>query len=252
MTVVLLERPVAGVGVIRLNRPQNRNALNTEVRRLIAAMVQQLNEDDQIGAIVLTGGPDCFAVGADLPEQLTRDVVDAMAAYTTHAIWHSPKPVIAAVNGAAFGGGSELVLQCDIVIASETASFAQPEINAGFVPGGGATQRLPRVIGRQNALYALLTGRAFSAQEAHRMGYVAEVVEGDALPPALDLAAAIAAKPRWATRHIKEVTRLGLEASSDLGLALERRSWQLMFGTQDLKEGISAVIEGRKAQFTGR
>lgn len=252
MSVVLLERPRTGVAVIRLNRPDKRNALNTEIRKLIAKHVATANADDSIGAIVLTGCEAVFAVGADLQEQVTRDVVDAIAAYTTHALWHSSKPVIAAINGDAFGGGCELVLQCDFVIAAEDARFAQPEVNVGFVPGGGATQRLPRVVGRQNAMYALLTGAPFSAAEARRMGLVAEVVAGDALVRALDLAEAIAAKPSIAVRQIKEITRLGLDAPTEVGLALERRGWQLMFGTGDLKEGITAILDGRSPTFIGR
>lgn len=252
MNVVLYQRPVSGVAVIRLNRPEKRNALNTEVRSRIAQHVAEANDDPSIGTIVLTGNDSDFAVGADLQEQMTRDVVDAIGAYTTHALWHSPKPVIAAVNGDAFGGGCELVLQCDFVIASERARFAQPEVNVGFVPGGGATQRLPQVMGRQSAMYTLLTGAPFSAEEAKRLGLVAEVVQGDALERAIELASAIAAKPALAVRQIKEVTRLGLGAPGDVGLGLERRAWQLMFGTRDLKEGIAAVLEARTPEFTGR
>src|SRR5690349_4624175 len=157
MSVVLLEKPVAGVAVIRLNRPEVRNALTTEVRLLIEQYVDELNADPGIRAIVLAGNDTVFAVGADLKEQLGRTVPGAIQTFTTHALWKSPKPVIAAVNGDAFGGGCELVLQCDFVIASTNARFCQPEVNLGFVPGGGATQRLPRAIGRQNAMYALLT-----------------------------------------------------------------------------------------------
>jgi enoyl-CoA hydratase/carnithine racemase len=172
MAVVLLEHPRPGVAVIRLNRPDVRNALTTEVRRLIEKYIQESADSDTTHAIVLAGNNNVFAVGADLKDQLQRDVVGAIRAYTTHAIWKSPKPVIAAVNGDAFGGGCELVLQCDFVIASKTARFAQPEVNLGFVPGGGATQRLPRAIGRQNAMYALLTGTPISAADAQRMGLV--------------------------------------------------------------------------------
>lgn len=252
MSVVLLERPQPGVAVIRLNRPEVRNALTTEVRRLIEAHVAEIAADDSIGAIVLTGNDSVFAVGADLREQQGRDVVGAINTFTTHALWHSPKPVIAAVNGDAFGGGCELVLQCDFVIASSNARFAQPEITVGFVPGGGATQRLPRVIGRQNAMYALLTGAPIPAADAHRMGLVAEVVEGDAMARTLELAAQIAARPAVTTRQIKEIVRLGLDAPADVGLALERRGWQLMFGTADLHEGINSILEGRSPTFQGK
>ncbi|MDW6023192.1 enoyl-CoA hydratase-related protein [Mesorhizobium sp. BAC0120] len=251
MSVVLLERPRPGVAVIRLNRPEVKNALTTEVRHLIERYVAEITDDDEIKAIVLTGNETVFAVGADLKEQLGRDVVGAINTFTTHALWRSPKPVIAAVNGDAFGGGCELVLQCDFVIASDRARFAQPEVNVGFVPGGGATQRLPRMIGRQNAMYALLTGTPISAADALRMGLVAEVVEGDALVRALDLAVQIASRPPLAVRQIKEIVRLGLDAPADVGLALERRGWQLMFGTKDLQEGIGAILEGRPPLVRG-
>lgn len=249
--VVLLEHPRPGVAVIRLNRPEVRNALNTEVRRLIEQYIDESTESGNTGAIVLAGNDKVFAVGADLKEQVGRDVVGAIRAFTTHAIWKSPKPVIAAVNGDAFGGGCELVLQCDFVIASKTARFAQPEVNVGFVPGGGATQRLPRVIGRQNAMYALLTGAPISAPDAHRMGLVSEIVDGDATLRAVELAEQIAAKPSITVQQIKELVRLGLDASSDVGIAMERRGFQLMFGTKDLREGITAVLEGRKPNFHG-
>lgn len=252
MSVVLLERPRPGVAVIRLNRPEVRNALTGEVRRLIERFVSEIADDESIGAAVLTGSTECFAVGADLSEQAGRDVVGAINTFTTHAIWRSPKPVIAAVNGDAFGGGCELVLQCDFVIASEGARFSQPEVTVGFVPGGGATQRLPRVIGRQNAMYALLTGLPIPAADALRMGLVAEIVEGDALDRALELASAIASRPPITVRQIKEIVRLGLDAPSEVGLALERRGWQLMFGTDDLHEGINSILDKRQPRFRGR
>ena len=252
MSVVLLEKPRPGVAVMRLNRPEVRNALTTEVRRLIERYINEITEDASIGVVVLTGNEEVFAVGADLKEQAGRDVVGAINTFTTHAIWHSPKPVIAAVNGDAFGGGCELVLQCDFAIASQGARFAQPEVNAGFVPGGGATQRLPRVIGRQNAMYALLTGTPIPADDALRMGLVSEVVAGDALDRALELAAHIASRPPVTVRQIKEIVRLGLDAPSQVGLALERRGWQLMFGTDDLHEGINSILENRSPEFRGK
>ncbi|WP_169983486.1 MULTISPECIES: enoyl-CoA hydratase-related protein [unclassified Microbispora] len=251
MAVVEIEKPRDGVAIIRLNRPEVRNALNTEVRELLAAAVETLNQDDDIGAIVLTGGDTVFAVGADLNEQAGRDVVGAIRAYTHQAFWYSGKPVIAAVNGDAFGGGNEFILQCDFVIASESARFAQTEVTIGLVPGGGATQRLPRTIGRQNALYALLTGTPMTAADAYRLGYVSEVVEGNAIDRAVELAALIASRPRLAVRQIKEVVRLGLDVPFEAGIALERRGYQLMFGTRDLREGFAAVREGREPKFTG-
>ncbi|MCM2388152.1 enoyl-CoA hydratase-related protein [Streptomyces albipurpureus] len=251
MAVVEVEKPQDGVAIVRLNRPEVRNALNTEVRELLASAVESLNQDDEVGAIVLTGGDTVFAVGADLGEQADRDVVGAIRAYTHQAFWYSGKPVIAAVNGDAFGGGNEFILQCDFVIASGSARFAQTEVTIGLVPGGGATQRLPQAIGRQNALYALLTGLPLSADDAFRLGYVSEVVKGNAIDRAVDLAALVASRPRLAVRQIKEVVRLGLDASFEAGIALERRGYQLMFGTQDLREGFASVKEGRAPKFAG-
>lgn len=250
MAVVEVEKPKNGVAIVRLNRPDVRNALNTEVRKLLAEAIETLNEDDDIGAIVLTGGDSVFAVGADLSEQADRDVVGAIRAYTHQAFWYSAKPVIAAVNGDAFGGGNEFILQCDFVIASDSARFAQTEVTIGLVPGGGATQQLPRAIGRQNALYALLTALPLTAEDAHRLGYVSEVVEGNAITRAVELAALIASRPRLAVRQIKEVVRLGLDTSLEAGIALERRGYQLMFGTQDLREGFASIKEGREPNFT--
>jgi enoyl-CoA hydratase len=251
MSVVEVERPREAVAMIRLNRPEVRNALNTEVRKLLAQAIDELGADDGVRAIVLTGGEEVFAVGADLDEQASRDVVGAIRAYTHQAFWYSSKPVIAAVNGDAFGGGNEFVLQCDFVIASRGARFAQPEVTLGLVPGGGATQRLTRTIGRQSALYMLLTGQPISAEEAHRLGYVAEIVDGNAIERALDLAELLASRPRLAVQQIKDVVRLGMDATFEVGIALERRGYQLMFGTQDLREGSAALREQRKPKFTG-
>lgn len=251
MSVVEIERPCGGVGVIRLNRPEVRNALNTEVRKGLANAVEALNDEQGVRALVLTGGETVFAVGADLDEQAGRDVVGAIHAYTHQAFWRSRKPVIAAVNGDAFGGGNEFILQCDFVIASESARFGQPEVTIGLVPGGGATQRLPQVVGRQNALYALLTGLPMTAEDAYRLGYVSEVVSGNAMDRAIELAALIASRPPLAVQQIREVVRLSNEAPFDVGLALERRSYQLMFGTKDLREGFASVKEGREPNFVG-
>lgn len=251
MSVVLLERPSPEVGIIRLNRPEVRNALNTEVRRLIADYVDELVSDSQNRVVIFAGGEDVFAVGADLYEQADRDVVGAIEAYTHQALWRCPRPVIAAVNGDAFGGACELVLQCDLVVASQSARFAQPEATIGLVPGGGATQRLTRAAGRVNALFMLYTGAPVDAQAALRMGMINEVVPGDATERALELAEVIASRPRLAIEQIKEVVRLGLDAPFDVGIALERRSYQLMFGTSDLREGITSALEGREPKFTG-
>lgn len=252
MDEVILERPEPGIGVLRFNRPDVRNALNTRVRELIEEHLECLSEDSESRVVILTGGPEVFAAGADLKEQAGRTVVGAIEAYTHQAIWRCRLPVIAAVNGDAFGGGCELMLQCDLVIASASARFAQPEVSLGIVPGGGATQRLPRAVGRLDALYMLLTGAPVDASSALSMGLVNEVVGGDAYERALELARVIASKPPLAVRQIKEVVRLGLDSPFEVGIALERRSYQLMFGTEDLREGISAFMDGRPSSFKGR
>lgn len=252
MSVVLLERPSPYIAIVRFNRPEVRNALNTEVRRLLEEYLQQLSSDEETRAVVLTGSSEVFAAGADLQEQAGRDVVGAINAYTHQAIWRCPLPVIAAVAGDAFGGGCELMLQCDLVIASRSARFAQPEVTIGLVPGGGATQRLPRAVGRSHALFMLYTGHPVDAETALRWGLVHEVVDDDPLARAVEVAELIASRPALAVRQIKEVVRLGLDASFDVGIALERRGYQLMFGTADLREGIASVFEQRDPTFLGR
>jgi enoyl-CoA hydratase len=251
MSVVMLERPSTHVAVVRFNRPDVRNALNTEVRRLLDQHFTSLLADDDVRAVVLTGSERVFAAGADIQEQADRDVVGALKAYTTDAIASFPKPVIAAVNGYALGGGCEFALQCDFVIASERAKFGQPEVNLGLIPGAGGTQRLPRVIGRLNASYMLMTGTIIDARRAEQWGLVSEVVEGDALPRALELAELIASKAPLAVQQVKDAVRNGQDSSLEAGLRLERRGYQLMFGTQDFREGIAAFQGKREPKFAG-
>lgn len=250
MSVVLVERPAAHVALVRINRPDKRNALNAEVRAELARAFDELASSD-VRAVVLTGDERAFAAGADLGEQADRDVVGAIETPASRPVWDFQRPVIAAVNGYAFGGGCELAMQCDFIIASDTARFAQPEVNLGIVPGGGGTQQLPRLVGRSNALYLLLTGTRIDAERAHQLGLVAEVVAGDATHRALELAGQIAALPPLTTRAIKAAVRGGLDAPLATGLDLERRSYETMFGTKDLREGISAFFEKRAPQFTG-
>jgi enoyl-CoA hydratase len=252
MSTVLLERHSSTVAVVRFNRPEVRNALNTQVRRELDEHFTALAADDEIRVVVLTGNEKAFAAGADIAEQAGRDVVGALNAFTTKAIAEFPKPVIAAVNGFALGGGCEFALQCDFIIASDGAKFAQPEVNLGLIPGAGGTQRLPRVIGRLNASYMLMTGLLIDAARAHAMGLVSEVVQGDALPRALELAELVASKAPLAMRQLKDVVNHGLDASLEGGLRMERRGYQLMFGTEDFREGVTAFMDKRPAQFSGR
>lgn len=252
MSIVLLERPAPNVGLVRFNRPEVRNALNTEVRKLLHGYFMELTADPDVRCIILAGSEKVFAAGADIQEQATRDVVGALTAYTSRAIQDCPKPVIAAINGFALGGGCELALQCDILIAGSTAKFGQPELKLGLIPGGGGTQRLSRIIGKHNALYMMLTGTFIDANAAFRMGLVSEVIEGNCEPRALELAQQIAQLPPLAAQQIKEVIHAGADAPLETALKLERKGYQLMFGTQDMREGVGAFIEKRPAQFQGR
>jgi enoyl-CoA hydratase len=252
MPVVLLERHSPTVAILRFNRPEARNALNTEVRRRLDEHLTLLASADEIRVVVLTGDETVFSAGGDIREQADRDVVGAINAYTTQGVADFTKPVIAAVNGYALGGGCEVALQCDFIIASNSAKFGQPEVGLGLIPGAGGTQRLPRVIGRLNASYMLMTGLPIDAARAHQIGLVSEVVEGDALPRAVELAELVAEKAPLAMRQVKEVVVQGLDASLESGLRLERRGYQLMFGTADFREGAAAFLGKRTPQFFGR
>ena len=254
--VVLAEYPALGVGLIRINRPDARNALNLEVRKLLARHLTAMGEDPAIRAIVLTGNEKSFAAGADIKEMAGAGAID-MLLRGTHKLGRTisacPKPVIAAVNGFALGGGCELAMTCDIIIAGEGARFGQPEIKIGIIPGGGATQRLTRTIGKHKALRYLLTGDMFGAKEAFDMGLVSEVVpDSEVQVRAIAMATQIAALGPLAVEQIKECVLRGLDASLDTGLALETKANQMLFASQDQKEGMMAFIDKRKPNFTGR
>jgi len=254
--VVLLEHPAEGVALVRINRPEARNALNIEVRRLIAAHLTELGEDDTTRCIVLTGNDKSFAAGADIKEMAGVGTME-MLARGTHKLWRAmaacPKPVIAAVNGFALGGGCELAMICDIIIAGESAKFGQPEVKIGIIPGGGATQRLTRAVGKYKAMRYILTGDPFSAKEACDMGLVSEITaDADVEKRAVEMAQQIAALPPLAILQAKEAVMRGMDAALDTGLALETKSAQILFASQDQKEGMAAFIEKRKPKFQGK
>lgn len=254
--VVLTERPADGVGLIRINRPDARNALNMEVRRHLAKHLTEMGEDPAVRCIVLTGNDKAFAAGADIKEMAGAGAME-MLARGTHKLWRTiaacPKPVIAAVNGFALGGGCELAMTCDIIIAGEGARFGQPEVKIGVIPGGGGTQRLTRAVGKYKAMRYALTGDMFSAKDAFDMGLVSEVVaDADVEKRAVAMAQQIAEYSPLAVEQIKECVVRGMDASLDTGLALETKAIQLMFASQDQKEGMAAFIEKRKATFTGK
>jgi enoyl-CoA hydratase len=254
--VVIVEQPAEGVALIRINRPDVRNALNMEVRRLIAQHLTGMGDDDAIRCIILTGNEKSFAAGADIKEMAGAGTIEMMAR-GTHRLWRSiaacPKPVIAAVNGFALGGGCELAMTCDIIIAGESAKFGQPEVKIGIIPGGGGTQRLTRVAGKYKALRYILTGDLFGAKEAFDMGLASEIVpDSEVEKRAVEMAQQIAALSPLAIRQAKEVVLRGMDAALDTGLALETKAIQILFSSQDQKEGMAAFIEKRKPKFQGK
>ncbi|UCV17764.1 enoyl-CoA hydratase [Ferribacterium limneticum] len=255
MKEVLVERPTKEVALLRINRPDARNALNQEVRSQLASHFHELGQASDVRAIVLTGGDDVFAAGADIRAMVDCGSIEMMLR-NTQRMWQMitacPKPIIAAVNGFAWGGGCELAMHADIIIAGETASFAQPEVKVGIMPGAGGTQRLLRAVGKFKALKMLLTGLPVSAQEASDMGLVSEVVaDGIVQERAIEIATLIAALPPLAIAQIKEVAIAGMDASLETALMLERKAFQLLFASRDKSEGMQAFLEKRKPDFHG-
>jgi len=254
--VVLLERPAEGVVLLRINRPEARNALNLEVRKLLAKHLAEIGEDTTTRAVVLTGNEKSFAAGADIKEMADVGTIEAMQR-GVHKLWRAiagcPKPVIAAVNGYALGGGCELAMTCDIIVAGESARFGQPEVLIGIIPGGGGTQRLTRAVGKYKAMKYILTGDQISAKEALEMGLASEVVpDPEVEGRAIDLARQIAVLPPLAVQLAKEAVLAGMEAPLSSALALEVKSLQILFSSQDQKEGMRAFIEKRKPKFQGK
>lgn len=246
------------VATVTINRPDKLNALNTAVREQFVAALADLDANDDVRVVIVTGaGEKAFVAGADIGE---FDGETAYAGYRlakNFGIFEAPdkfsKPIIAAINGFALGGGCELAMACDIRIASEKAKFGQPEISLGILPGGGGTQRLPRLIGMGAAYKLLYTGDMIKAEEALQLGLVNEVVPPDqVLPRARELATTIASKSPAALRFIKETVRASARMPLDEGLRFETALFGLVFATDDKVEGIRAFLEKRKAEFTGR
>lgn len=244
-----------GVAVVRIDRPHAKNALNGTVRCQLAELFSSLTRQDGVRVIVLTGGEQVFVAGADVKEFAEASPTE-MHLRHNERFWEPvarcPKPVIAAVNGFALGGGCELAMHCDIIIAGESARFGQPEVKLGLMPGAGGTQRLVRAVGKFQAMRMLMTGCMVSAAEALAMGLVSEVVSDDrTLERATVLAQEIAHLPALALEHIKETVLMGADLPLESALVLERKAFQLLFDTVDQKEGAAAFIEKRKPSYRG-
>ena len=244
------------VGLVRLNRPKALNALNGPLLTELMAALETFDNDPGIGAIVISGDERAFAAGADIKEMAEADAVgmlkrDSIA--TFDRIMHIKKPVIAAVSGWCLGGGNELAMSCDMIVASETARFGQPEINIGVIPGAGDTQRLTRVVGKALAMEMVLNNRTLSAEEAERFGLVNRVVPVERfLEEALALAAQIAARAPLAVRLAKEAVSLAYQSFLAEGLAVERRAFYYLFASADQKEGMAAFLEKRAPEWKGK
>jgi len=252
----ILVSEVGRAGLIQLNRPQQLNALNAALMEEVVTALEELDRNEQIGCVVITGNQRAFAAGADIKEMAEASAVD-MLLRDNIARWDRirkiKKPLIAAVSGFCLGGGCELAMTCDLIIASESAQFGQPEVNIGVMPGAGGTQRLTRALGKSKAMGMVLTGRYLPASEAEQLGLVARVVPVEVyLDEALKLANEIASRPPVAVRLAKEAVNKAFETSLSEGLDYERRLFFLLFATDDQKEGMRAFIEKRPAEWRGR
>lgn len=243
------------VGLVRLNRPQAMNAFNLTMSRELMDALLALDDDDQVRALVVTGNERVFAAGADIKEMADASAVEMLLRDTVSQfdrIRQVKKPVIAAVSGWCLGGGCELALSCDMIVASETARFGQPEINLGVIPGAGGTQRLARVLGKALTMEMVLNNRTLTAEEALRFGLVNRLAPIERyLEEALGLAKEIAARAPLAVRMGKEAVNHAFDSFLTEGLADERRAFYFLFSTQDQKEGMAAFIEKRKPQWKG-
>jgi enoyl-CoA hydratase len=252
---VLTERPEDGVVLIRINRPEARNALNMATRKALAAVFEKLHDDSSVRAIVLTGNDQAFAAGADLKEFIDAGPIELLQRRSERywsTVARTPQPVIAAINGYALGGGLELAMCCDVIIAGESAQLGQPEVRVGIMPGAGGTQRLTRAVGKFHAMRLCLTGRPISAAEAHQIGLVSQVVaDAEVVDAARSMARDVARLPPLAVMQIKEAILAGQDAGLEAGLMLERKAFQLLFASADKREGMQAFLEKRQPNFRG-
>jgi len=244
------------IGIVQLNRPNLLNALSFGLMSELVSGLEELDRDEAVRVIILTGSERAFAAGADLTELFKATPVE-LALGRRFELWDRikriSKPIIAAVNGYCLGGGNELAMNCDIILASETAMFGQPEINVGIIPGAGGTQRLPRTVGKYKAMEMILTGRSISAEEAYRLGLVNRVVPAESLmDEAKKLAADITSKPPISIRSAKEAILKAHDTTVEVGLEFERKAFYMLFATEDAKEGMRAFLEKRKPSFKGK
>lgn len=252
---ILVEHPAEGVALVRLNQPRTFNALTGPLMDELMTALEQLDADPEVRCLVLTGNEKAFAAGADIKEMAQAtpvELIEKAFIGRWERLRALRKPIIAAVSGYALGGGCELALACDMIIASETAVFGQPEINLGVIPGAGGTQRLARTLGKALAMEMALNDRRLSAAEAERFGLVNRVVPvADLIDEAVALAAAIAARAPLAVRFAKDAVNMALETPLSAGLAYERNLFYALFATEDQREGMAAFLEKRKPEWKG-
>jgi enoyl-CoA hydratase len=251
---VAVEKPIA---TVKLSRPDALNALNAKMAQELVVALDLLDADDDVNCVVLSGSDKVFCAGADVKE-MAKMSADAMSRADPlrpvwERVWRFRKPIIAALSGYALGGGLELAMCCDIIVASEGTKLGQPEVNIGIIPGGGGTQRLSRAVGKYKAMEMVLAGGMISAEEARALGLVNLVVPpGKYLDGAMRLASEIASKAPLAVRSAKQAVAASQESTLSEGLVLERRLFYELFGSEDKKEGMSAFLEKRKPNFTGK
>jgi enoyl-CoA hydratase len=251
---VMRDAPIA---VVQLDRPEVLNALSEELMDELVASLETLDDEPDIRCIVLTGSDKAFAAGADIKQSFVDATPASMLEQDLTTRWERVrkirKPIIAAVSGYCLGGGCELAMTCDIIVASETAQFGQPEVNLGIIPGAGGTQRLTRAVGKYRAMDIILTGRRVKADEAKAIGLAAQVYPAATwLEDAKTLARTIAEKPPIAVRLATEAIDLAWNSTLDAGLEFERKAFYLLFSTEDKKEGVDAFVNKRKAVFRGK
>jgi enoyl-CoA hydratase len=251
---LILQQVQGRVAILTLNRPKALNALNDALMNELGQALLKFDADDDIGAIIITGSEKAFAAGADIAAMANWSHMDVFKSEYITRNWETMlrirKPIIAAVSGYALGGGCELAMMCDFIIAADTAKFGQPEIKLGVLPGAGGTQRLPRAVGKSKAMDMVLTGRMMDSAEAERSGLVSRIVPADKLmQEAIDVATAIASMSLPSVMMAKEAVNRAWESPLSEGLLFERRAFHSLFGTDDQKEGMKAFLEKRQPDF---